>query len=187
MRNGEQEQGHVEGSVWKGLVAGVAGGLVASWVMEEFQALWSKLEESLEGSEEGGGSEGVEGKSQGVGEEQEPATVKAAEAISENVFDHELTKKEKDVAGPAVHYAMGAGSAALYGVMAEFVPEVTTGAGVPFGTAVWLLADEAAVPALGLSKGPAEYPLSKHVYALASHFVYGLTTEIVRSNVRRML
>jgi len=187
MRNGKHGNGHVEGSVWKGLVAGVAGGLVASWVMDEFQALWSKLEESLEGTDGGGGSGGGEEKSQGGGEEQEPATVKAAEAISENVFEHELTKSEKDVAGPAVHYAMGGGSAAIYGVLAEFVPEVTKGLGVPFGTAVWLLADEAAVPALGLSKGPTEYPLSKHVYALASHFVYGLTTELVRSNVRRML
>ena len=186
MRNGKRGNGRVEGSVWKGLVAGVAGGLVASWVMDEFQALWIKLEESLEGSD-GDGPEGGEEKSQGGGGEQEPATVKAAEAISENVFEHELTKSEKEVAGPAVHYAMGGGSAAIYGVLAEFVPEVTAGAGVPFGTAVWLLADEAAVPALGLSKGPTEYPGSKHVYALASHFVYGLATELVRSNVRRLL
>jgi putative membrane protein len=166
--------------MWKGLAAGVAGGLVASWVMEEFQALWGKVAESLEASGGGGGSKGGGG-------EQEPATVKAAEAVSENVFGHELTEGEKDVAGPAVHYAMGAGSAAVYGVLAEFAPEVTAGAGLPFGAAVWLLADEAAVPALGLSKGPTEYPLSKHAYSLASHFVYGLTTEFVRRGVRGLL
>lgn len=187
MRDVERSNGHAEGSVWKGLAAGVVGGLVASWVMEEFQALWNKAAESLEESRGGEGSKGEGGQSQGGGEEQEPATVKAAEAVSENVFGHELTKGEKEVAGPAVHYAMGAGSAAVYGVLSEFVPEVTTGAGVPFGAAVWLLADEAAVPALGLSKGPTEYPLSKHAYSLASHFVYGLTTEFVRRGVRGML
>lgn len=187
MRNGGRNVRRVEGNVLKGLAAGVIGGLVASAVMDEFQALWSKLSESLEGSSGEGGSKDEGGQSQGGGEEQEPATVKAAEALSESVFGHELTKSEKEVAGPAVHYAMGAGSAAVYGVLAEFVPEVTAGAGLPFGTAVWLLADEAAVPALGLSKGPTEYPLSTHAYALASHFVYGLTTELVRRGVRGLL
>jgi putative membrane protein len=187
MRDGGRSDVRAEGSVWKGLAAGVVGGLVASWVMEEFQALWGKVAESLEESSGNGGSKEEGGQPQGGGEEQEPATVKAAEAISENVFDHELTKGEKEVAGPAVHYAMGAGSSAVYGVLSEFVPEVTVGAGVPFGAAVWLLADEAAVPALGLSKGPTEYPLSTHVYSLASHFVYGLTTELVRREVRRLL
>jgi putative membrane protein len=155
--------------------------------MEEFQALWSKVAESLEESKGKGGSKDEGGQSQGGGEEQEPATVKAAEAISENVFDHHLTKDEKEVAGPAVHYAMGAGSAAIYGVFSEFMPGVTAGADIPFGAAVWLLADEAAVPALGLSKGPTEYPLLTHAYSLASHFVYGLTTEFVRRGVRGLL
>jgi hypothetical protein len=37
---------------------------------------------------------------------------------------------------------------------------------------------------VGLAKWPTEYPLSTHVYALASHFVYGLTAEAVRRAVR---
>ena len=40
---------------------------------------------------------------------------------------------------------------------------------------------------LGLSKPPTEVPVSKHVYALASHFVYGLTTDLVRRAVRSAL
>jgi putative membrane protein len=71
--------------------------------------------------------------------------------------------------------------------VAEVVPEVTAGAGLPFGVAFWLVVDEGAVPLLGLSKGPMEYPLSTHAYALASHFVYGLTAELVRRSVRRAL
>ncbi len=113
--------------------------------------------------------------------------MKAAEAISENVFCHKLEKREKKVAGEAVHYVMGTSSGAIYGAMAELVPFVTVGAGLPFGAAVRLIADEAAVPALGLSKSPTEYPLGTHAYALASHFVYGLTTDIVRRAVRSML
>ena len=162
-----------EEEVLKGLAAGIIGGLVASWTMNQFQALWSKLSEDDRKSKKGG--------------EGQDATVKAATAISEGVFDHNLTKSEKKVAGPTVHYAMGATSGAVYGAMAEIMPSVTLGAGLPFGTAVRVGADEAAVPALGLSKSPTEVPLSKHAYALASHFVYGLTTEIVRRAVRKAL
>jgi uncharacterized membrane protein YagU involved in acid resistance len=77
--------------------------------------------------------------------------------------------------------------AALYGAAAEFAPGVTTGEGALFGAAVWVTADEGVVPLLGLSKSPTEYPLSIHAYALASHLVYGLTTEVVRRAVRGAL
>jgi hypothetical protein len=35
-------------SFFKGVTAGIIGGLVASWVMEEFQAAWLKLSEAFE-------------------------------------------------------------------------------------------------------------------------------------------
>ena len=53
-----------------------------------------------------------------------------------------------------------------------------------FGTAVWLGADEVAVPAFRLSKPPTEYPVSVHAYAFMSHLVYGVTTDLVRRAVR---
>ena len=63
----------------------------------------------------------------------------------------------------------------------------TTGAGLPFGAAVWAIADEGIVPAAGLSKSPTEYPPAIHLYAFASHLVFGLTAEVVRRAVRRAL
>lgn len=194
MGSARRARGREGGSVLKGAAAGLVGGLVASLVMNEFQALWSNVSEGMKGSQ-GDNSSGLGGQQPtgseqpaGGGDEgQEPATVKAAEAISEGVFGHVLTKDEKPAAGEAVHYAMGGTSGAVYGALAEFLPAVTAGAGVPFGAAVWLVADEAAVPALGLSEAPTEYPLSTHAYALASHFVYGLTTEAVRRGVRSLL
>ena len=86
-----------------------------------------------------------------------------------------------------MHYGMGASSAAIYGVLAEVAPIVTIGDGAGFGTGLWLLADEVAVPAAGLSKPPKEIPLTTHIYALASHLVYGWITETVRRAVRRAL
>ena len=186
-----RKKGRDEGDVWKGLAAGLAGGLVASWTMNRFQDVWSKLAEEFVQSEERSSARDGDGEgrqAQGGGEEQaDDATVKTASAISEGVFGHELTKSEKKVAGPAVHYAFGASVGGLYGAAAELAPEATAGAGLPFGAAFWLLADETAVPLLGLSKGPTDYPLSTHVYSLASHLVYGLTAEAVRRAVRGAL
>jgi putative membrane protein len=121
------------------------------------------------------------------GRKPDPATVKVANVISEKITGHKLPKDYKSMAGEAVHYGMGASSAAVYGVLAEVAPIVTAGGGVGFGTGVWLLADELAVPAAGLSKTPGEIPLTTHIYALASHLVYGWITETVRRAVRRAL
>ncbi len=75
----------------------------------------------------------------------------------------------------------------IYGVAAEIAPISTVGAGLPFGAAVWLVADDIVVPALGLSKPITEFSLSTHAYALSSHLVYGLTTDLVRRTVRDLL
>jgi len=39
----------------------------------------------------------------------------------------------------------------------------------------------------GLSGAPPDTPVSTHALALAAHVVYGLTTEVVRRAVRRIL
>jgi putative membrane protein len=182
-------------NLWKGLAAGAAGGLVASVVMNQFQALlgkWVRGEERSHGAQslqQGSPDHGIarELKERGKDDEQDDAAMRLANAISEGVFDHELERREKEVAGAAVHYVFGITTGAWYGATVEMIPAGRAGAGLPFGAFVWLTADEGVVPALGLSKAPTEYPPSIHAYALASHFVYGLTTEMVRRAVRRML
>jgi len=174
--------------VWKGLAAGVVGGLVASAVMNEFQALWGRLAEGVERShgaqslQQGSPRHGVgrELRERGGDDAEDDAPERLANAVSVGLFDRELTKNEKDTAGTTLHYAYGVSMGALYGAAAELAPHVTAGAGLPFGATVWVTADEGVVPLLGLSKSPTEYPLSIHAYALASHLVYGLTTEVVR-------
>ncbi len=159
--------------VFKGAVAGLVGGIVASIVMSEFQALLSALFE--------------EEKTPKNKKEDEPANVKTAETISENFSDHKLKKSEKEPAGVAVHYAMGVTSGLIYGIASEIAPITTAGSGIPFGAAVWLIADDVVVPALRLAKPATEYTLSTHAYGLSSHLVYGLTTDIVRRMVRDLL
>jgi len=38
----------------------------------------------------------------------EDSTVKAASAVSQKIFHHQLTPNEKKIAGPAMHYGFGA-------------------------------------------------------------------------------
>ena len=177
-------------NIWKGLVAGLAGGLVASWTMNQFQAAWTRMagnSEKPHGAQSMQPSEGSKGDQEQDVKEQDDATVETAKVISRQVFGHELQESEKRPAGAVVHYAFGAVTGGLYGALAEVTPQVTSAAGIPFGAAFWLLADEIAVPALGLSKGPDEYPVSTHAYALASHLVYGVTAEMSRRALRQVL
>ena len=179
-----------DGNVWKGLVAGLAGGLVASWTMNQFQAAWTRMATNSEkphGAQSMQPSDGSTGNQAEDTREQDDATVETAKVISRQVFGHELQESEKKPAGTAVHYAFGTASGGLYGALAEVTPQVTSGVGLPFGAAFWLLADEISVPVLGLAKGPTEYPVSTHVYALASHLVYGVTAEMSRRALRQVL
>ena len=177
--------------LWKGLAAGLIGGLVASWTMNRFQDVWSKLAQGNQTSPRAqdplSNHPERDEQAEASSESEDDTTVRTASAISEGLFDHKLTQKEKKIAGPAVHYTLGTGVGGLYGAAAEIAPEVTAGAGLPFGAVFWLVVDEGVVPLLGLSKGPTAYPLSTHAYALSSHFVYGLTAEIVRRVIRRAI
>jgi putative membrane protein len=182
-------------NIYKGAVAGAAGGLVASFVMNQFQAAWGKLMEDesrphgAQSLQQGSPEQGIgrELEERGVDEADDNAAVRTGNAVSEFVFDHHLTKSEKEKGGAVAHYAMGVTSGAIYGAMAEVMPLATVCEGTGFGTAVWVIADEGLVPALGLSRETSEYPASVHVYSLASHLVYGLTTELVRHAVRKAL
>ena len=153
-------------NTWKGLAAGLTAGLVASFTMDQFQAAINKRKRKEQGDD---------------------ATAKVAGRISEGVFRHQLTNNQKRWAAPAVHYIYGALVGGLYGALAERRTPVRALAGVPYGAAVWLLGDEVAMPLLQLSKGPRKYPIANHARALASHVVYGATTDLVRRVVRRAL
>ncbi len=201
MQHTPRANGSDDGDVWKGFAAGLIGGLVASWTMNRFQDGWTKVAKGIESRSEnqvynGSGEYAEDLEKTSVTQElkfaSEPevpddTTIRAASAISEGIFDHKLTPGEKKIAGTAVHYLLGTGVGGLYGAAAELAPNVTTGGGLPFGAVFWLVVDEGAVPLLGLSEGPMAYPVSIHGYALSSHFVYGLTAEMVRRAVRGAL
>ena len=158
--------------ILRGALAGAIAGLVGAYAMERFQALWSDT------------AERARPKQTASAAKDEPTTVKAAERLAETVLHTELPEEVKPVAGEAVHYGMGALSGAIYGAVAEMLPFARAGNGLLFGAVLWWVADNMAVPAVGLSKMPSEYPPSTHAYALSSHLVYGFVTETVRRVLR---
>lgn len=115
----------------------------------------------------------------------EPASRKAASVTAEAVAGRPLDEKEKDVAGPLFHYGFGAAAGAVYGALAAASPKVTTGAGAPYGAAVFVTAGELGVPLAGLARRPTDYPASRHLAGLATHVVYGVTLEAVRRLLMR--
>jgi len=110
----------------------------------------------------------------------EPASIKLARLAGERVKGSALTERERSVAGSIVHHAFGALAGALYGAASAKAPGLASGAGLPYGLAVWLVADEAALPLLGLAKKPSDYPAKRHTAALGTHLIFGLSVEAVR-------
>ena len=167
-------------SIWKGLLAGGAAGAAGSLAMDQFQNLWSKVSERQKGSEPSRSGES----------EEEDATMKIAGKVAE-VTGHRLSQQQKKKAGPIVHYLFGTGMGVVYGALMEAGPRHLRRhallSGLGFGSMLFAGADEAVVPALKLSGSPAKAPLRSHLYAFASHMVYGLTTGAVRKAVRAAL
>jgi hypothetical protein len=98
----------------------------------------------------------------------------------------ELSDSQRDRAATIAHYAIGSAAAALYGTVRRAIPLPAPLKGAAFGGALWLLADEIATPAAGITPGPSAFPWQTHARGLAAHLVYGLTSEAVLSAIDRL-
>lgn len=185
---------HSSPHIGKGATAGFVGGLAATVVMSLFMILMGRLtssedDEPKEGADRDTPRNQGESGSRETGasvesEDEGSATAQAAEIIAEKVFNKELDEDKRESVGQVVHYAFGGLMGALYGAAAEFEPRITAGNGIPFGTAVWLGADEVALPVLNLSGPPTDTPMSVHASALVAHFIYGFCTDAARRVIR---
>ncbi len=128
-----------ERNSWKGLAAGIIGGVVATAAMTMFQSIWSNASKDLHASGAIDDKDVVRNSDQGGQKEQqqssdqESSSMKAASIIAERVFDAKLDPSQKKRAGTALHYAFGTVTGAEYGVCAEYLPAVTAGAGTVYG------------------------------------------------------
>src|SRR4051812_17531472 len=105
---GEQKELHLA----RGIVAGIFGGLVASWVMNEFmENLGPKLQKAVEN-----GGPAAKPQQSPEGDKPDDATMKTADAVvSTFTGGRHLSHEEREKGGPIVHYAFGALMGAVYG------------------------------------------------------------------------
>ena len=173
-------------SLVSGIMAGIVGGLVASWMMNEFIAGPGK---SLSQALETDAQKAAEAQPQDPGQENKPdATMKTADAIVHAVTGgRHLSFEEEQRGGPIVHYVFGGLMGGLYGGLAEYSKAATAGLGISFGGVLFAGADLLAVPILNLSELPTQSPANTLVTPFAADLVYGVTTELVRRLARRLL
>ena len=160
---------------------GAVAGILGAWMMVRFQHLIggsSGEEEAQQHRRDAATPNEIDGTVP-----DEPATVKAATRTSQALTGRPLGEREKEIGGSLMHYGFGAVVGALYGMASEMRPDTTAIGGLSFGAAVWLAADEIGVPLAGLAGKPTDYPLTRHLSALGSHLVFGLTLEGVRRSV----
>src|SRR5215213_4866658 len=178
----------MKSSMWSGLLAGALAGLAGSLAMNQFQRVTSRARGGREADD---ATIGIPRTGRGpqparaVGNASEDATARVANAISSAAGMPLENPRSKQLAGEFVHLAFGALNGAVYGAAVEMNPRLRAAAGVPFGLAVWALADEGVVPALGLSRSPRDTSAGLHAYSFTSHVIYGATTELIRNALRR--
>ncbi len=161
-----------EPSVWRGVVAGVAGGLLGSLVMREMIVGLRRARSGEEGERD---------------LDQQGPSHQVADLVSRKTSGKALDGRRLALGGELVHYAFGAAVGAFYGGLSEHWQWTRWGLGSLFGTGVFLAADESSMPALGLVKKPWEESLAAQGEHLAIHLVFGVVSEVGRAAVRRML
>lgn len=114
---------------------------------------------------------------------EEPVTEVVARRFVEGVLRRPLRGRAKRWAGQLVHFGTGAACGAVLALLAR--GRLGFRHGLLFGTIVWALNDNLAVPAMRLADWPSRYPLGVHLGALASHLVYGVTTALVLDRALR--
>lgn len=154
-----QEQTHTR-SLAKGLLAGLIGGLVATAAKTLAEKIYPPRTH---------------------GEPEPPAV------LAERIAGHELVGAEKTAAVEVIHWGFGALTGAAYGALAEYYPAATAKEGAGFGMALSSLTHGTALPAMGLSAELEDQTVREKTSEMATHVVYGMVTETVRSVVRKML
>lgn len=157
MRRNHRNGTDVLGDLVKGALAGIAAtwamGPVTTYLYEHESKPARKAEDEARGNKTAYGV----------------AAEKAAGAAG-----MELSEEQRQRAGMAIHWGLGAGAGAVYGVLRNRVPGADAGAGLVFGTAFWLVIDEGANYALRLTPGPTAFPWQTHARGLAGHLVFGI-------------
>jgi hypothetical protein len=151
-------------SILTDLVDGAIAGAVATWVMGKVTTFLYDRENPAARQRE----ESARGGRTAYGAAAERLAGLAGVALSD---------EQRRRHGTRIHWALGAGAGALYGVLRDRLPDRALARGLTFGTAFWLVVDEGANPVLGLTPGPMAFPWQAHARGLAGHLVFGAVAD----------
>jgi hypothetical protein len=163
-----------------GVLAGAIGGLAGTWAMSEAQRMWTCAVDGEAPVSAAGKHDARDWQERSEGQNSNEI---AAQAVATSVTGRRLERDELGVGAALMHYTFGTAAGALYGAFVHRRPSQANG--IAFGLAVWLLADEIAMPLLGLSKSTLRRPAEKRLQSIAAHIVFGMTTDLTRSVVLR--
>ena len=147
-------------SLWKGLVAGLAAGVAATAARTLAEKLYPPR----------------------IHGEPEPAAL-----LTERIAGHPLDPTTERAAAQGLRWGFGAAAGACYGAVAEFYPAVTSKAGASFGLTLMALTHRGVLPAMGLDAPTEQQSEREQASEAATHLIYGVVAERVRSIVREML
>ena len=158
-------------------MAGAIGGIVGTLAMNYAQRAWTL---AVDGRAPASAADEHDARDWQERDEQQNANELAAQAVATATVRRRLTPGELSIAARVVHFAFGAAVGAAYGAAVQRANPAHRRTGVLLGMTLWLLADEIAMPAIGLSRPTLERPLEMHLQSFAAHIVYGMTAERVR-------
>jgi len=147
-------------SLWKGLVAGLAAGVAATAAKTLAEKFYPPR----------------------IHGEPEPS-----ELLTERIAGHPLDHATEFVVSEGIHWGFGAAAGAFYGALAEFYPAVTSKEGASFGLALMALTQQGVLPAMDLSAPAEQQSEREQTSEAATHLIFGLVAERVRSIVRNMI
>jgi hypothetical protein len=167
-----------------GLAAGVVGGLIATWVLDNYQR--GAVAATRKG-EKAAGLDPLLSKQHAEQQKgQERAHGEVAERVTRAISGSGLSSRQRRQAAPYVHYAVGAIAGGIYGFSVEIVPMVRTGYGTGYASLLFLGGPDLLLPWLNLGPAPQETPPAVQAGGLSAHMVYGAALETVRRMLRRL-
>jgi hypothetical protein len=101
-----------------------------------------------------------------------PSSEVAAEKTAAGL-GYALDERQRDLAGTAVHYGLGAAWGPVYGLLRRHGRMQPFGAGVLTGATLSIIVDEGLSPALGFSAPNRSYPVLTHLRGVLNHLAYG--------------
>lgn len=160
----------------KPIVRGFIGGALGTLAMRGYWKLVTKLTGDDPRQREAEGEGPLDDMSViDMGRDDESSTAGFGRVIYEAATHRSPGPRKKKKLSKTVHWSYGILQGGLYGAATNLRKRGGLGSGALWGAAMWLLGDELAVPALGLSRGATAYPPSQHLHRLGAHVVYGLT------------